>query len=154
VGSEKGFACEALLPSSFTSRPVELRAMSDRSQTMNALIGAAVTVIFTFIPFSSVLGGAVAGYLEGGELGDGIRVGAFSGLIATIPMLVVFFFIGSIVSFGMMGAGGPRMLALGGAVVLFGLLFATVYIVGLSAVGGAVGAVIKDDPDIDPQAEP
>jgi hypothetical protein len=24
VGSEKGFACEALLPSSFTSRPVEL----------------------------------------------------------------------------------------------------------------------------------
>lgn len=127
--------------------------MSERSQGVNALIGAAVTIIFTFIPFSSVLGGAVAGYLEGGELGDGIRVGAISGLIATVPMLLVFFFLGSILSFGMMGAGGPRMLAIGGAFVLFALLFAAVYIVGLSAVGGAVGAVIKDDPDIDPQAE-
>lgn len=127
--------------------------MSDRSQAVNALIGAVVTIVFTFIPFSSVLGGAIAGYLEGGELGDGVRVGAFSGLIATVPMIIVFFFIGSIFSFGLMGTGGPRMLAMGGAFVLIGFLFAAIYIIGLSAVGGAVGAAIKDDPDIDPQAD-
>jgi hypothetical protein len=126
--------------------------MSNRSQAIDALIGAAVTIVFTFIPFSSVLGGALAGYLQGGELGDGLRVGGLSGLFATVPLLIVFFFIGSALSFGFMGVGGPRMLAVGGAFVVFGLLFTVVYVIGLSAIGGAVGAAVKDDPDIDPQA--
>lgn len=30
---------------------------------MNALIGAAVSIVLAFLPFSTVLGGGVAGYL-------------------------------------------------------------------------------------------
>ena len=127
--------------------------MSDRSRALNALIGAAVTVVLTFIPFSSLLGGGVAGYLEGGEVGDGVRVGALSGLFATVPVLLFMFFIGSLLSLGMMGTGGARMLLAGGLFLLVGVLFALIYVVGLSAIGGAVGAAIKDDPDLDPQAD-
>lgn len=126
--------------------------MSDRSQAMNALIGAAVTIVLAFIPFSSVLGGAVAGYLHGGALRDGVRVGALSGLFATVPMLVLFFFVGTIFTFGMMGMGGPRALAIGGAFVVFVFLFSVIYLIGLSALGGAVGAAVQGDPDIDPNA--
>ncbi|MDZ7702613.1 MAG: DUF5518 domain-containing protein [Halobacteriales archaeon] len=127
--------------------------MNDRSRLLNALIGAAVTIVLTFIPFSSVLGGAVAGYLEGGELGDGVRVGALSGLLATAPFLLLFFFVGSILSFGLMGMGGGRMLAAGGAFVLLVLVFSLLYLVGLSALGGAVGAAVKGNPDLDPAAD-
>ena len=127
--------------------------MAERSRALNALIGAAVTVVLTFIPFSSVLGGAVAGYLQGGEVGEGVRVGALSGAFAAVPMLVLVFFLGSVLSLGMMGAAGPRMVFAGGLVLVFGVLFALLYVVGLSAVGGAVGAAVKGNPAIDPEAE-
>jgi hypothetical protein len=48
----------------------------------NALIGAVVTVVLPFVPFSPLLGGAVAGYLQER---DGFRVGAPSGAIAAVP---------------------------------------------------------------------
>lgn len=40
--------------------------MSERNTVLNAAIGAAVSVVLTVLPFSPVLGGAVAGYLERG----------------------------------------------------------------------------------------
>ena len=127
--------------------------MSERSQAVNALIGAAVTIVLTFIPFSSVLGGGVAGYLEGGEFRDGVRVGTLAGLFAAVPVLILFFFVGSIISFGLMGMGGGRMLAAGGAFAVFAFLFVLIYLIGLSALGGGVGAVVKGDADVDPAAD-
>lgn len=121
--------------------------MSERSQAVNALIGAAVTIVLTFIPFSSVLGGGVAGYLEGGSFRDGVRVGTLSGLFAAVPALILFFFLGSIVSFGLMGMGGARMIAAGGVFVVFVFLAVLVYLIGLSALGGGVGAILKDERD-------
>lgn len=35
-----------------------------------------------FIPFSTVLGGGVAGYLEGGTYDDGAKAGAIAGLVS------------------------------------------------------------------------
>lgn len=125
--------------------------MSDRSQALNALIGAAVTIVLVFIPFSSVLGGAVAGYLQGDEVRDGLRVGTLSGVIAVIPMLLLFGLMGSMFAFGMMGYGGGHLLALGGVVGIV-FLVSVVYVVGLSALGGLIGAAVKGDLDLDPQA--
>jgi hypothetical protein len=40
----------------------------------NALVGAAVTVLSaTAVPLAPLLGGGVAGYLQAGEAGDGLR---------------------------------------------------------------------------------
>lgn len=113
----------------------------DTSDTLvNALIGAVVTVVTVFlVPFSPVLGGAVAGYLQGGDNDDGLKVGALSGVIALVPVLllaplVLFFFV--IEPFFALA-----MLVLS----LFFVAFLAAYTVGLSALGGIVGVYLKDE---------
>jgi heme/copper-type cytochrome/quinol oxidase subunit 4 len=127
-----------------------------RSGFVNALLGAVVMTVFSWIPFAPVVGGALSGYLDAGDRrGEGaasrrgIRIGALAGLLATVPAVLVLAFVGSIVTvgwFGMsMGGGmGPRV-ALGlplfaWALVTFVLVLALVYHVALSALGGWLGA--------------
>lgn len=126
--------------------PVSLREPAGDEQApntlFNALIGGLVTAITAFfVPLSPVVGGGVAGYLEGGETGDGLRVGALSGLIALLPLflfgLVAFFFVGVIV---------PPRGAVGVAFFAFlVLLLGAVYTVGLGALGGAIGVYVKNE---------
>lgn len=124
-----------------STRQVDTTTTETGSTTLNALIGAVAGVVLSFIPLSTVLGGAIAGYLEGGEASDGVRVGAIAGAIMLIPfvfigMVFVLFFVG-------FGTGGPtNVFAL--LMVLFVLLGA-VYTVGLSAVGGYLGIYIKHE---------
>nr|WP_310918613.1 DUF5518 domain-containing protein [Haloarcula sp. S1CR25-12] len=40
--------------------------MGEHDTLLNAVIGVVASVVLGFVPFSTVLGGAVAGYLEGG----------------------------------------------------------------------------------------
>ena len=61
--------------------------MTDGDTLVNGFLGAVVTVVLSFLPFSPLLGGMVAGYLEGGERGDGVRVGAIAGAIALVPLV-------------------------------------------------------------------
>jgi hypothetical protein len=127
-----------------------------RSGLVYALLGAVVMTVFSWIPFAPVVGGALSGYLEvsertatGTASGRGVRVGALAGLLATIPAVLVLALVGSILTVGwfgmsMSGGVGPRV-SLGLPVfawgfVLFVLVFALVYHVGLSAVGGWLGA--------------
>lgn len=98
------------------------------SHTLDAVVGAVVTVVVAFVPFSPVVGGGVAGYLSHDH---GISVGALSGLLATLPVAFVFAFLAA----GFVSAG----FAVLAVVLLFGLVVAAVYMVGLSAVGGFVG---------------
>lgn len=102
-----------------------------RSETLvNALIGAVVTVLVSFVPFSPIVGGAVAGYLE---RGDGIRIGAISGLIAVIPLFLLAFAIVAIV--GLFAADAAALVLVG----LFVFAFVVTYTVALSALGGFLG---------------
>jgi hypothetical protein len=117
--------------------------MSDDDTWTNALLGAVVTVLTTFTGFAPLIGGAVAGYLN---RHDGVKVGALSGVIASIPILLIAVFFGSIFAFmpvmgGMMGAGPGAGFAgaMGITVIVFGLTFALVYSVGLGALGGYLG---------------
>lgn len=109
---------------------------------LHALVGAVVTVVTSFVPFAPVLGGAVAGYLQGPDTGTGTRVGAVSGLIASVPLAALFVVLFTVMSFGSAVSGeiaGPMFVVfLAGTV----LLFAAVYTVGLSAVGGYLGAAV------------
>lgn len=120
----------------------ESTATNGNSNTLiNAIIGAVAGIVLSFIPLSTVIGGAIAGYLEDGDTNDGLRVGAIAGIIMLIPFVLF----GLVFMMFLIG-GGP-----GGAPIAFGLfgflilLLAAVYTVGLSAVGGYLGVYIKNE---------
>lgn len=110
----------------------------ERSMLVNALLGAVVSVVLSFVPFSPALGGAVAGYLQGE---DGPRVGGLSGLLAAIPIALFGVLAALFLSFSL--AVGPGGNALGGLVFLLVVLFVGVLMVAtFSVVLGAAGGVL------------
>ncbi|MFC7007049.1 DUF5518 domain-containing protein [Halalkalicoccus salilacus] len=57
-----------------TTRPISDVAATQESTPntpLNALIGGVIGVVLSFIPLSTVIGGTVAGYLEGGDYTSG-----------------------------------------------------------------------------------
>ena len=115
--------------------------MSTDNTLLNALIGAVATLLLSFTGISPVLGGAVAGYLEGGESGDGLRVGAISGAIASLPVLGLLVLILFLVPI----APEPAVV-LGSAVLLLAVIaLAFAYTIALSAVGGLLGVYINGE---------
>lgn len=121
--------------------------MAEGDSLLNAVIGAVATALLSgFVPFAPVFGGALAGYLEGGERNDGLRVGFVSGIVglvfAAILFVLAFVFFALILGFG----GAPRAFGVMGFLVfVVGGLFGAVYIVGLSALGGWLGNYVKYD---------
>lgn len=101
----------------------------------NALLGAFVSAVTSFVPLSGILGGGVAGYLQTDDNWSGALVGALSGLLLAIPVVVV----AGVLLFGL-AAEGLAVFALFG---LFLLLFALAFSIGLSAIGGAIGSYLR-----------
>lgn len=103
---------------------------------INALIGAVVTIVLSFTMISPVLGGAAAGFLQ---QKDGARVGAISGLIAVVPVILSVF--------GLIGVLGFLSIpaAIGIFVIVLGLLLIPIYVIGLSALGGYLGVYLRDE---------
>lgn len=122
--------------------------MSEGDTLINAVIGAVVAVVLSFTGFSPLLGGMVAGYLQRGDRAGGIRVGALSGAIAALPFLLLFFVFGGFLFTGSMlgnGMGVPGGFVF---VLLFGVVFAFIWSVGLSALGGYLGVYIATETDV------
>lgn len=116
----------------------------ERSPWVNALVGAVVTVVTAFVPFSPALGGGVAGYLQQGGDREGLRIGAVAGLLAAIPLLALFGLLFLVLFFGVAVSGevaGPLFVV---AILLVLALFVVGYTVVLSAVGGLVGGALAD----------
>jgi hypothetical protein len=121
-----------------------------RETLVDAGWGAVVTLALSVVPFSSVLGGAVAADRHGGGYGTGLALGALAGVVAMVPLLVLF--VPALFVAGQLGLGIPP-----GApgydlfLVLVGTLFLA-YTVGLSALGGLGGAwaAAHTDWDLDP----
>jgi hypothetical protein len=115
----------------------------ERNELRNAAIGAVVTIALSFTGFSALLGGAVAGYLQREPPKRGARVGALSGGIAVLPVLMVLA-LGFVLLLGQPTALGiPGAMELLIVLLIFPLSIA--WIVGLSAVGGYVGAYLRTD---------
>lgn len=115
----------------------------ERTELRNAAVGAVVTIVLSFTGFSAVLGGGIAGYLQAEPPRRGARVGAISGGIAVVPILLVLL-AGFVLVLGQpsaLGAGGVELAFV--LLVLFPLLFA--WIVGLSALGGYLGASLRPE---------
>ena len=122
--------------------------MAEGDTLLNAIIGGIASIVLSFIPLSPVLGGAVAGYLEGGDRSSGLRIGVYAGIIAAIPLAL--FLIAAITIFGSFLAIGPA----GGegaailVVFLVVFVFMALYTVGLSAFGGWLGNYVRYDTDL------
>ncbi|ELY70472.1 hypothetical protein C488_18700 [Natrinema pellirubrum DSM 15624] len=115
---------------------------------LNAVIGAVVGVVLSFIPFSTVLGGLVAGFLEGPDSRQGATVGAIAGAITFLPIAGMGLVVFGILGLGLTGGVPLEGFALVSIVIAVGGLFALFYTVGLSLLGGYLGAYLaREYPD-------
>lgn len=122
--------------------------MAEGDTLVNALLGAVVSVVLSFLPLSPLLGGLLAGYLEGGDRDDGLRVGAISGLIALVPIVGFVLLVGGAWAVFLVGGMPFGVGAIGAVVVLFALGLVALYTVGLSALGGWLGNYVAVDTDL------
>lgn len=120
--------------------------MGQGDTLLNAVIGAVVSVILAFLPFSPLLGGGVAGYLQKGSREDGLRVGAISGLITMLPLFVI----GSLFGGALLPLIGiDPAAAFGVAAFLMVVIgFVLLYTVALAAIGGYIGVYLATETDI------
>jgi len=120
--------------------------MIDRDTLIHAVAGAVVGILLSFIPFSTVIGGALAGFLEGSDHRDGAIAGALAGAITFLPAAAIAMLAVLFVGFGTAVAAVPLE---GAAFLLVGVLFAfgtiLIYTVGLALLGGFLGAVLAEE---------
>jgi hypothetical protein len=112
--------------------------MGEGDTLLNAVIGAVVTVLTSFVPLSPVIGGAVAGYLQ---RRDGPTVGALSGVLAAIPLVAVFGLFLAVFA-AVIGLGAPTEFLAFGALGAIGLVLLFLGLVVISAVLGALGGLL------------
>lgn len=119
------------------------------SLLINGFLGGVVAVLVAFLPFSTVLGGALAGYLQGPDRRASMKAGALAGLVALVPLLLLaflgagFLFIVP-VSPGSPGPGAGFWGFLAVAALTVGGVLG-IYTVGGGALGGYVGSYLKED---------
>jgi len=118
--------------------------MGEGDTLINAVIGALAAVVLSFTGIGPVLGGAVAGYLQRGSRSDGLKVGAFSGLIGLLPLLLILFPLFGFFSIGAVAGDGGALIGFG-FVTLLVVGVGVAYSAGLSAVGGYLGAYVALD---------
>lgn len=109
-----------------------------------AVLGAVITVVLSFLPVSPIFGGALAGYLERGESGRTVSVGALAGLLPALPILVLLVFVlGGVIS-GMLAIGQAGVAAVIAATLLLSMLLLATISAGLGALGGYAGGWIAE----------
>lgn len=116
---------------------------------VNAIIGAVAAILLSALPLSTVLGGLIAGFLEGPDGREGALAGGLSGLLSFLPFLgfaaLLFAFLGLGVTLGAAPVGGAFFVAL-----VFGVIVALtfVYTVVFALIGGYLGAYLaREYPD-------
>jgi hypothetical protein len=107
-----------------------------------AVLGAVATTVLSFVPFSPVVGGGVAGYLEQYETGRSVSVGALSGFLAMLPGIVVLLFVTGGMYAGLASVQATDFGVVVVSAMLFVLLFVGAYGAGLGALGGFAGAYL------------
>jgi len=106
----------------------------------NALVGGTAGLVLSFVPLSTVLGGAVAGYLDAGPgrsddaVQTGLLAGGLAGVVGFLPVLLLGYLAFSLV---VPLSGFPFAAPL---YLLF--MLGAAYFVGLSAVGGVLGVIV------------
>ncbi|MFB6150212.1 MAG: DUF5518 domain-containing protein [Haloarculaceae archaeon] len=136
------------------SQPTETRTDAGTVETfvdrregdfwLNAVIGAVLTVVLSFVPVSPILGGGVAGYLNRGTRTTGAKVGAASGLIAALPFFAVFSLLFGGIGFGALAGGSGAGFVIFLAIMAFAVVVTALFAGGMGAVGGYLGVVARE----------
>lgn len=104
-----------------------------------------ITIALSFTGISPLLGGGVAGYLQDESTKRGAKIGAISGALATISAFLILGFIAT----AFMAYATPSAMMPGGVelLIIFGLMLPVMllWVIGLSAVGGYLGAYLKSE---------
>ncbi|MFC7231977.1 DUF5518 domain-containing protein [Saliphagus sp. GCM10025308] len=104
---------------------------------MNGLLGGLVAVFASFLTFSVLLGGIVAGYLEGADQEEGIIAGLYAGFVyAALIVLPLVLGLGPVVGVGDL-VGGLEFVD--GGLILFMVFYSTF----AGGFGGWVGAYLN-----------
>lgn len=122
----------------FNRRRVDRAGAETEPPTLwaNALLGAFVTAITSFVPFSAILGGGVAGHLETADSWKGALAGALAGFLLAIPVIIIGGAI--VIGFTVEGLATTALLA------IIALTFGSGFSIGLSAIGGAAGGYLRN----------
>lgn len=114
------------------------------SYRANAVLGGVTSSLLSFVPFSPVLGGILAGYFEHYGSGRSVSVGALSGFLAALPGLAILGFVtaGMYAGLSAVGEGGLGIVTVVAMILAF--LLVGVYGVGLGAVGGFAGSRLAE----------
>lgn len=117
------------------------------SLLVNGFLGGVVAVLLAFLPFSPVIGGSLAGYLQGPDRRAGLRAGALAGAVSLVPLLLIAFLVAGLLVIVPTTPGGPDPGAGGFLAVLVLTVLAVlgIYTIGGGALGGYVGSYIKED---------
>ncbi|MEF8825263.1 MAG: DUF5518 domain-containing protein [Halapricum sp.] len=110
----------------------------------NALLGAVVSALVSFVPFSPAIGGGLAGYLERGESERTVGVGALSGIILMVPLLGLLLFLTIGLLLGLFAFEAGALAIAVGAAMLMAMLVVAVAGAGLGALGGYVGGKLAE----------
>lgn len=103
------------------------------------VVGAVVGTILGFIPFSPIVGGAAAGYLDPTQNTSGTGAGTLAGVFASLPLLIVAGFAGV----GLFTGLPVEVAATATVILVIGVLISLLYLVVLSAIGGYLGGWIR-----------
>jgi len=101
-----------------------------------AVLGAVATGLLSFLPVSPVIGGGAAGYLERYGTGRSVSVGALSGFLAMVPVLVVLVFVTMGLYAGLATIQYAGLGIVAATAMVFALLLTAAYGAGLGALGG------------------
>jgi hypothetical protein len=110
----------------------------DSNPVLNAVVGGIAGILLAFVPLSPILGGGIAGYLQGGPRDAGLKVGLWAGLVMLLPYVFIGFFLLMLLGFG----GTPAAFGLF-ALIVIGMM--ALYTVGLSALGGYLGTYLHEE---------
>ncbi|UIO99948.1 DUF5518 domain-containing protein [Halobaculum sp. CBA1158] len=135
-----------------SSASADTSVLNDTSTFKHAAIGAVITLVTFFLPFSPVIGGGVAGYLHGPDGRDGAIVGGLAGLLAAVPGAVLATLVASVFIIAGPGARSGILVAL--VFFLLILLVSTLYGGVLGALGGFAGAVLNREFDGPTETDP
>ncbi|MUV88536.1 hypothetical protein GJ629_00415 [Halapricum sp. CBA1109] len=111
-----------------------------------AIAGGVVSLVTSFVPLSPIIGGIVSGHLRGGAGRDGVRIGAYAGLVAALPLtLVVLIALGGFAVVASEVGLAASISVFVGVAILFSALVGVAYMIGLSALGGYIGVSLSED---------
>jgi hypothetical protein len=115
-----------------------------KSFVTNAFLGGVTGLVLFFVPFSQILGGGLAGYLERADAAGGAKVGLLAGVFSAAPVALLLVFVLGGLAVGAATAGASSA-ALFVAVTLLAIIFVLVFGGALGALGGYIGTRLTSE---------